>query len=401
MPRSESDGQLKSTKILLIVGILCIAINLRPALASVGPLIEDIRKDTGLSNSLLGLLTTLPLLAFGVVSTFTPLFTRRFGIGGTLLGAMALLVIGITVRSIAWVPALYFGTLLAGIAIAFGNVLLPSLTKRNFESNSGLVTSLYSSFMAVGAALAAGISVPLADGIGMGWRGSLWVWSILAVIAFFVWLPQLKRLKKSKPNGSYLEAMKKLGRSRSAWQVAIFMGLQSLTFYVMLAWLPAILQSRGYDANFSGWMLSLSQATGIFGSLIIPIFAGRKGDQRKIVLFLMIVEIVGLIGLILPQFGWIALWVSLIGFVLGGTFGLALLFIVLRSRDADSATELSGMAQSIGYFVAAIGPIIFGSIFDLTGSWTYPLILLFVVVLLKLYMGWMAGKPQEGIRQLQ
>ena len=401
MPRSESDGQLKSTKILLIAGILCIAINLRPALASVGPLIEDIRKDTGLSNSLLGLLTTLPLIAFGMVSTFTPLVTRRFGIGGTLLGAMALLAIGITVRSIAWVPALYFGTLLAGIAIAFGNVLLPSLTKRNFESNSGLVTSLYSSFMAVGAALAAGISVPLADGIGMGWRGSLWVWSILAVIAFFVWLPQLKRLKKSKPNGSYLEAMKKLGRSRSAWQVAIFMGLQSLTFYVMLAWLPAILQSRGYDANFSGWMLSLSQATGIFGSLIIPIFAGRKGDQRKIVLFLMIVEIVGLIGLILPQFGWIALWVSLIGFVLGGTFGLALLFIVLRSRDADSATELSGMAQSIGYFVAAIGPIIFGSIFDLTGSWTYPLILLFVVVLLKLYMGWMAGKPQEGIRQLQ
>src|SRR5690606_31559029 len=117
----------------------------------------------------------------------------------------------------------------------------------------------------------------------------LWVWSILAVIAFFVWRPQLKRLKKSKPNGSYLQAMKKLGKSRLAWQVALFMGLQSLTFYVMLAWLPAILQSRGYDASFSGWMLSLSQATGILGSLIVPIFAGRKKDQRMIVLFLIIV----------------------------------------------------------------------------------------------------------------
>ncbi|MCG2462330.1 MFS transporter [Flavobacteriaceae bacterium F89] len=393
MPVTDSDGKSKSTKILLIAGILCIAINLRPALASVGPLIEDIRKDTGLSNSLLGLLTTLPLIAFGVVSTLTPLFTRRFGIGGTLLGAMALLTLGISVRSIAWVPALYFGTMLAGIAIAFGNVLLPSLTKRNFESNSGLVTSLYSSFMAIGASLAAGLSVPLAYGLNLGWRHSLWVWAVLAVIAFFVWLPQLKHLKKSKPTGSYLLAMKKLGKSRLAWQVALFMGLQSLTFYVILAWLPAILQSRGYDASFSGWMLSLSQATGILGSLIIPIFAGRKRDQRMIVLVLLVLEFVGLVGLLLPQFGWPALWIGMIGFELGGTFGLALLFIVLRSHNADSATELSGMAQSIGYLVAATGPIVFGSVFDLTGAWAYPLILLFIVSFLKLYTGLLAGKP--------
>ena len=393
MLKSESDGNIKLSKPLLIAGILCIAINLRPTLASVGPLIEDIRKDTGLSNSLLGLLTTLPLIAFGVVSTLTPLFTRRFGIGGTLLGAMALLVLGISLRSVAWIPMLYFGTLLAGVAIAFGNVLLPSLTKRNFESNSGFITSLYSGFMAIGASLAAGMSVPLAHGMGLGWRHSLWVWSILAVIAFFVWLPQLGRLKKSKPAQSYLQAMKNLGKSRLAWQVAIFMGLQSMTFYVILAWLPAILQSRGYDASFSGWMLSLSQASGIFGSLIIPIFAGRRNDQRTIVWALLILEVIGLIGLSLPQVGWPALWMILIGFDLGGTFGLALLFIVFRSHNADSATELSGMAQSVGYLVAALGPLVFGSVFDLTGTWTYPLILLFAVSFLKLYMGLLAGKP--------
>src|SRR5690606_28986957 len=193
MPKSESDGRIKWTNALLIAGILCIAINLRPALASVGPLVEDIRKDTGLSSSLLGLLTTLPLIAFGAVSTLTPLFTRRFGIGGTLLGAMALLALGISLRSLAWIPMLYFGTLLAGVAIAFGNVLLPSLTKRNFEANSGFITSLYSGFMAIGASLAAGMSVPLAHGINLGWRRSLWVWSILALVAFFVGLPQLWR----------------------------------------------------------------------------------------------------------------------------------------------------------------------------------------------------------------
>lgn len=393
MPTDQVQPSKPITNTLLIVGVLCIAINLRPALAGVGPLIEDIRKATGLSNSLLGLLTTLPLLAFGVVSTLTPLFTKRFGIGGTLFGAMILLTIGIGIRSIDWVPALYIGTLLLGIAIAFGNVLLPSLTKRNFSENSGFITSLYSSFMALGASLAAGFSVPLADDMELGWRGSLGIWAILALLAVFIWMPQLSRLKKSAPTRSFTDAMKNLTSSRLAWQVALFMGLQSLTFYAILAWLPAILQSRGYDASFSGWMLALCQAMGILGSLVVPILAGKKRDQRGIVVFLIVTEVVGLVGLILPQLGTVAIWVSLIGFVLGGTFGLALLFIVLRSQNAESATELSGMAQSIGYFVAATGPILFGSIFDFTGSWTYALMLLLVIAFLKLMMGLGAARP--------
>ena len=170
------------------------------------------------------------------------------------------------------------------------------------------------------------------------------------------------------------------------------MGFQSLTFYVILAWLPAILQSRGFDASFSGWMLSLSQATGILGSLIIPVLAGKRKDQRGIVLSLFLVEIISLVGLLLPQLGSVAVWVALLGFVLGGTFGLALLFIVLRSRDADSATDLSGMAQSIGYFVAAGGPIVFGVIFDVTADWAFPFALLFGTALLKLMMGLGAGR---------
>ncbi|MGB6151479.1 MAG: MFS transporter [Pricia sp.] len=396
MPIPESSSESHGAKFrntLLLVGVLFIAINLRPALAGVGPLINDIRQATGLSNSMLGLLTTLPLIAFGVVSTLTPLFTRRFGIGGTLAGAMLLLAAGIGIRSAGGTLMLYFGTLLFGIAIALGNVLLPGLTKRNFSSNSGFVTSLYSSVMALGASLASGISVPLADNYGLGWRISLAVWALLALIAFFVWLPQLSRLKKSEEKRGFLKAMKNLGQSGLAWKIALFMGLQSLTFYVVLAWLPAILQGRGFDAEFSGWMLSLCQATGILGSLAVPTLAGKKKDQRGIVWFLVITEVVGLVGLLFPEIGLVPVWVCLIGFVLGGTFGLALLFLVLRSQDAESATELSGMAQSIGYIVAAIGPIIFGSIFDLTGSWTYSLMLLIVIAALKLYMGLSAGRP--------
>jgi CP family cyanate transporter-like MFS transporter len=202
-----NNKQSRRGYFILLVGILFIAINLRPALAAVGPLITHIGQATGLSNSMLGLLTTLPLIAFGVVSTLTPLFTRRFGIGGTLLGAMLLLVLGIGIRSMGGTFMLYFGTLLLGIAIAFGNVLLPGLTKRNFSSHSGLITSLYFSLMAVGASLAAGISVPLADNYGLGWRVSLGVWAILALIAFFVWVPRLFRLKISEEKRSFSKAM--------------------------------------------------------------------------------------------------------------------------------------------------------------------------------------------------
>ncbi|MEO9145355.1 MAG: MFS transporter [Ginsengibacter sp.] len=398
MPISQSDSKSKGSKAgryLLIVGILFIAFNLRTALASIGPLVSHIRDSTGLPNSMLGLLTTLPLIAFGVMSSFTSLFTRRFGIGGTLLGAIFLLAAGIAIRSINGIVTLYLGTILLGVAIAFGNVLLPSLVKKKFSSNSGFITSLYVGVMGIGAAVASGISVPLVDKLHWGWRGSLGIWSVSALLAFFIWLPQINRLKSTKQKRSYRIAMKALGKSPVAWQVALFMGLQSLTAYVIMAWLPAILQGRGYTDEFSGWMSSLAQTTGIVGSLIIPLWAGKKLNQRRIVTFLATLETVAILGLLFPQVGLVSLWVSILGFVLGGSFGLALLFIVLRSKDAQATTELSGMAQSIGYFIAATGPIIFGSLFDLTGNWNYSLILLLLVAFLKLYAGLGAAKDRK------
>ncbi|KYG79979.1 MFS transporter [Roseivirga seohaensis] len=392
-PNLKASSTNQPKQALLIAGILFIAINLRPALASVGPLVSTIRESTGLSNSMLGLLTALPLLAFGVVSMLTTLFTKRFGMAATLAGALLLITFGILVRSIDFIPALYIGTILSGIGIAFGNVLLPSLVKRNFESNSGLITSLYSGVMAIGAATAAGISVPLAQNEVYGWRGAMGVWALLSFAAFFIWLPQVWRIKKAKKHRNFLKAMKHLTRSALAWKVAIFMGLQSFAFYVILAWVPDILQSRGFDASYSGWMLSLSQGTGVLGSLLIPIWAGRKKDQRSIILILVLLEAISLIGLMFPQAGLVPIWVSLIGFALGGSFGLVLMLIIFRSEDSETAAELSGMAQSIGYLIAATGPILFGSIFDLTGNWSYSLVFLLVIALLKLYMGLGAGKP--------
>ncbi len=383
----------KFQNILLVFGIIFIAVNLRPAISSVGPLVHLIRDETGLSNFYLGLLTTLPLVAFGVVSTLTPLFTRRMGIAGTLAFALLLITVGIVLRVFGLVSLLFLGTVLFGIGIALGNVLMPTLVKRNFPRNSGAMTSLYSALMAVGTSLAAGVSVPLANTLKTGWRGALGIWAILSFIAFIVWLPQLWYIKKSNNQRSYLKAMKGLSKSVKAWKVALFMGLQSFTFYVVLAWLPDLLQSRGMPATEAGWMLSLSQATGIVSSIFIPIWAGRRNDQSVIVYTLIFLELISLIALLLPGTKFIAFWVALIGFEVGGCFSLALLLIVLRSVDTDGATELSGMAQSIGYLVAATGPIIFGMIFDITGNWNYALLSLFVITFIKLYMGLGASKP--------
>jgi CP family cyanate transporter-like MFS transporter len=378
---------------LLVTGIVLVALNLRPALAAVGPLVGDIRADTGLSNAALGMLTALPLLAFGVVSTLTPSATRRLGTEGALAAALLLIALGTGVRAVPSVALLFGGTVLLGVGIAVGNVLLPALVKRDFPERSGSMTSLYSSAMGLGAAVAAGVSVPLAS--ALGWEGALGVWAIPACFALVVWLVRLGDRTLPRPPRTAGTPLRDLGRSGLAWQVALFMGLQSLTFYVTLAWLPELLQAHGLDAAEAGWMLALSQATGILGSAIVPLWASRVADQRRIVWALAALEAAALGGLFLPGSGLAALWVSLLGIVLGGTFSLSLLFLVLRAADADAATALSAMSQSVGYLVAAAGPALFGLLHDVTRGWTIPLVFLVGVLVAKVATGLGAGRPGQ------
>lgn len=377
--------------ILLIAGILLIALNLRPALASVGPIIDSIRQATGLSNALLGLLTTLPLLAFGFISILTPKFTKKFGIELTLAIALGLIATGVLLRVVPIYIALFGGTLILGIGIAFGNVLLPVLIKRDFPEHSGTMTGIYSATLAIGATVASGISVPLAQ--KFGWRWSLAAWALLVSVAFIVWFPQLSHKTRPKHKRKLIPSLIHLGKNKLAWQVALYMGLQSFTFYVMLAWLPDILQSRGLTATYAGWMLSLSQGAGIFGNLFLPIIGGKLDRHRTPVLVLIVLEAISIVGLLLPSTQFVGLWVALLGFGLGGSFSLSLLFIILRTSNSESATELSGMAQSIGYLLAATGPVIFGLLHDITHAWFLPLVILLVVMMLKLMAGLGASRP--------
>lgn len=394
--RRAGPGGGGARRRLLVAGMLLIAVNLRPALASVGPLVEDIRAATGLSHAALGLLTTIPLLGFGALSTFTPLVTRRLGISGALTLALVLLCAGTGLRAVPSVALLYAGTVLLGVGIALGNVLLPALVKRDFAGRSGGMTSLYSSVMGLGATIAAGMSVPIA--LEIGWRGALGVWAAPATLALVVWLPQLRRDGgRAAATGAARGTLRSLGRSVLAWDIALFMGFQSLTFYVVLAWLPDLLQSRGLDATEAGWQLALSQAAGILGTAAVPLWASRLANQRAIVWTLGALEAISLTGLFFAAAApaLVSLLVSILGFALGGTFGLALLLLVLRSAHTEAATALSGMAQSVGYLIAAAGPAVFGLLYDVTAGWAVPLVFLVLVLIAKVVVGVRAGRPGE------
>jgi CP family cyanate transporter-like MFS transporter len=390
LPDATRAGRQRA---LLVAGVVLVALNLRPALAGIGPLVADIRLATGLSNTALGLLTTLPLLAFGAVSAFTPVVTKRLGVAGALGLALALIGVGTGVRATPSVALLFGGTVLLGVGIALGNTLLPAIVKRDFADRSGPMTALYSSAMGLGAAAAAGVSVPLAAVVG--WRGALGAWAVLAAVGLVVWLPQMRRRTLPARRGTILDSLRDLGTSRLAWAVALFMGLQSLAYYVLLAWLPDLLQSQGFTAEGAGWMLALNQAAGIAGSAVVPIWAARRPDQRRIIWALSAAEAVALGGLLLPGGAFAAVWVTVIGFVLGGSFGLSLLFLAIRADTPETAAELSGMAQSIGYLVAAVGPPLIGGLHDLTDGWTVPILSLGAVLVAKVAAGLPAASDAQ------
>jgi MFS transporter, CP family, cyanate transporter len=369
--------------VLLILSIVLVAANLRPALTSVAPLIGEIRADAGLSNGVAGLLTTLPLLAFGVLSPAAPRLARRFGMERVLLASLLVLAAGILLRSAGQVAVLFLGSAILGAAIAVGNVLLPGLVKRDFPERAGLMTSVYSTALAVSATLAAGVSLPIAQHVG--WRGSLALWSLPALVAAVAWVPRLRDDRHHNASDQSSYGVGGLWRSSLAWQVTLFMGLQSLAYYVTLTWLPEILRAGGMGASRAGWMLALAQAVAIVSMFFAPVIAGRRPSQRGVVVVAAALNGAGILGLMADS-GSIV-WIILLGLGQGACFSLALTFFALRAPDPEHSAALSGMAQSVGYLFAAFGPTLFGALRDTTHTWKVPLALLFVVVVCLLISG--------------
>ncbi|MCT2536198.1 MFS transporter [Aquibacillus koreensis] len=380
-------------KVLFITAIILVSFNLRPAITSVGPIIGTIRDDLGLANWNAGLITSLPLLAFAAMSPLAPRLANKLGNDNAILSGLILLNAGIIIRSIAFLPTLYIGTMLIGLGIAICNVLLPGIIKEKFPNSIGLMTGVYTTCMSIFAATASGLSVPLAHGLHLGWQHALLSWSVLAVLGLILWFIVMKTKENEIDKQFFEPSTQKLKHSGLAWQVTIFMGLQSTIFYVTISWFPEIIRSAGFSMETGGWLLSYMQFISLPATFITPILAGRIKNQQSIMIAIATCALVGYAGLLLGgALPLMVVWTTLIGFALGSSISLALALLGLRTTNARQAAELSGMAQSFGYLLASIGPILIGFFYDVTNNWTVSIITILIFSLFMLFFGLGASK---------
>ncbi|MFI6323816.1 CynX/NimT family MFS transporter [Nonomuraea sp. NPDC050556] len=376
---------------LLVAGIVLAALNLRPALAGVSPLLDEIMKDVGLTPAGGGAITTVMVVCLGVFGPVAPLLARRVGLDRTLLAGLLVLALGIVLRSLDGVVALYAGAAVAGTAIAVMNVAMPGVVKQHFPTKVGAYTGVYVSALVIGAATASAAVIPLEHATGYGWRGVSALLAIPAVLAALLWAPQAFGRQPSPANGP--RPFRAMLRSKVTLKITVFMGLQSLTFYIMLAWLPTIFQESGVSAEQAGYLLSLSSLAQVVGTLGAPVHAGRRASQAPHVVVAAVLTIAGYLGMLLVPTTVPWLWMIVLGVGQGASLALVLLIITLRAPDPSSVTALSAIAQSAGYVLAAVGPLVIGVLRQESGGWTVPLLAGLACCLVQTVAGWMAGRP--------
>ncbi|MEV0839311.1 MFS transporter [Actinocatenispora sera] len=378
---------------LIAAGILLVALNLRPAITSVGALLDQLQSGLHMSGTTAGLLTTLPALCFGAFSGLAPRLAARFGADRVLLAAMAALVAGLVLRPLAGSAIVFIAVSVLCLAgIAAGNVTLPVLVRTYFPSRLGLLTGLYTTVLNLGAALASAVAVPAASATG-GWRSGLALWAAIAVLGLLPWLGAVRSRRAdavaAAPAGRTPPV--RPSRTRLGWALAVYMGMQSLQAYVVFGWLAKIFASAGFSSSTAGLLVSLVVAMGMPIAFFLPALAGRTRDQRPYVVLLVGCYVVGYVGLLAAPHAGALVWALLIG-IGGGAFPLALLMVGLRARTPAGTAGLSGFVQSIGYLIAAVGPLLVGVLHDATGGWLVPVVFLLVMLVPQLFGGLVAGR---------
>lgn len=366
---------------LLIVGILLIASNLRGPITGIGPILDFISKDLGLTATQAGMLTTVPLLAFAFFSPISSGLARKIGLESSLMMALIAITVGVLLRSAGSVPMLFLGTSIIGVGIAIGNVLLPSLLKRDFPKQVTTFTAIYVLMMGVGSTISSSSAIPmlnLADSLGItaipNWAVSLGSVIIFPIIAIAVWSLQLGNRTAPTKDTAQIDSHSYIWKTAAAWQVTVFLGLNSFIMYIFIAWLPTILVDNGYSEHQAGYLHGILQlSTAVPALILIPLMSKIK-DKRVLSVLMSTLAFVGICGLLLmPEFA--VVWIIMFGFSCGGGFILGLSFVGIRTHDAHQAAALSGMAQCMGYLLAAAGPIGFGLLHEMTGSWNAPLMM--------------------------
>ncbi|WP_119731043.1 CynX/NimT family MFS transporter [Thermomonospora amylolytica] len=374
--------------------IVLAALNLRPAVTTVGPLLTAIQADLDLSGAAAGALTTLPVLCFGAVGLAAPALRGRIREEPLLAASMGLLAAGLLLRAGPAPATLFAGSLVVGLAIGIGNVAMPALIKRDHPASITLVTSLYSTALTVGAAVSAAVMVPIDQAVAGGWRVPLALPALAAGVALLCWLPRTRR--RGGPDGGPAPAGPAPGlwRDRLAWQVSAFMGLQSLLAYVVFGWLPTLAQDRGMSEADAGLLLAVTSIVQAVGSLLVPLADRRLPDQRAQVAVVAALTFAGFCGLVWAPLGLVWAVAVVLGLGQGAVFALALSFLGLRAGTPAIAARLSAMAQGTGYLIAAAGPFAVGLLYDLTGGWNVPILFVLAVVVAHLFPGLAAARDR-------
>ncbi|MFT4293972.1 MAG: MFS transporter [Micropruina sp.] len=389
-PRPDADAP--KTRALVLIGIVLLAFNLRPAASSVGPVLTEIGESLQLSGAESGLLTSLPVLAFAGFGALTPRLARTIGPHRLTLAALVAAIAGLFGRSLVTNSALFLVfSLLALSGMASANVLLPSLVKRHFPNRIGLVTAIYSTTMTIGVTAASVFTVPIAQQYG-SWRAGLAAWGLLAVLAVGPWIGLIAH---DRPDGNDRPAtisMAAVARTRLGWMLALFFGLQSLQAYAVFGWFPNLFRSAGFSATDAGMLLGVITGISIPLAFVVPAITVRPRGVLPLLAVLGACYLIGYTGLLVSPANPALLWALLVG-IGTSTFPMVLTLIGLRARTAAGTSALSGFTQSVGYLIAAPGPFLIGLLHDLTDGWTVPLLVLIAIALGLIWAGVMVSRP--------
>jgi MFS transporter, CP family, cyanate transporter len=392
----RETAQAPASRMMLLIAVLLIALNLRPTITGIGPLLAQISEDLGTTAAALGALAAVPLIAFGVVSPLAHGISARFGMSRTVLWSLVLLGVGTVWRSLPGFAAnLWLGTALIGASIAIVNVLMPAVIKRDFADRVPSVTAAFTACLSGMGAVASGVVVPIShievDGSPLGWQAALLWTGALLPFALVAWIFAIRgQQRHEKPT----ERARGTGiwRDRLAWQVLFYMGLQSMTFYMLVTWFAPIAQSLGRTEVVAGIDVMIYQFFCFGGSLIVPLLL-RGRFRRYAAAAIPALTLLGIAGLIAVP-GLFVVWTIVCGIGCGAALGMSLSLFSLRARTHQGASALSGMAQSGGYLIAATGPVLFGALLSLTGGWLAPLVLVGLVLLGQLVVGLFVGRDR-------
>lgn len=376
---------------LLWIGTGSLALNLRLGVASVPPILPELRVRLHLSSAAEALLTSLPVLCFGLFSGLAAPAARRFGAERVIGAAIALLAGALVLRATGPIPVLYLGTVVMGGAIALMNVLLSGVIKRREPARAGVLLGTYLVSLSAGAMAASALSVPVLQSTGST-RIALGIWALPATIGLLGWLPQLRVPKVAVAERDHVPGMG-LARRALAWQVTGFMGLQSLTYFSVLSWLPTMLRSRGLGAASAGVVVSLLAAGSAFASFLLPWMAGRRSDHRSLIPPVMVSCLIGILGLLAAPIWSSYAFALLLGAGQGACLSLALFFVIARSPTPGVAASLSGMAQGVGYTVSATGPLGMGLIHAATDNWWAAFGFVLALTLVEWRVASLAARP--------